>query len=336
MSTQKKFLKAEYRIKTDYPVPASKVLMHLLSLEQFSNQEQKLRHYNNVCAPLLEHDAYEKFLAYVIPDYSTELMCKVKQKYDPPANKAICTSASCFHKATRQISEEDLTYCKGRESRRVSEKEILYVLGRMTSAIWNAPDKVKVFSYSYFFGTGQKAKSFAQTYFEKTKKKLQRNKLAHILQVLCKHNLLHKLPRRNGQDACRYLLGIANPYYPFACIPVVPENEDGETHTGRKLARLQSMVENYETVIRELRSESEVKDRTIATLQQELETCKLLAEKLGAVLDEVDPAQNSTSAPEHSSSSASAPEVPAEQSETIQMSVFEEMCSIIDSFGKDG
>ncbi len=245
-------------------------LNRLIYAKQFKGDDYKLVfHIVNTCYKLVD-GSREKF-SKIISWYShggqdtQAYLSKVLSDYDPIFHDMF--RYNCFSQIEEVLTLEDMYFLKSGKHRLVTQKEFKFLLQRITKKVYNSKGCKSVITNNYFLNSGLKGK-----YKEMTTKALCRNKLAHILQVLQKHQYLYITYNHKSRRVVQ--IGPNNPFYLLSNVPDV-EEQDVSTLTERKVSELtsknkmlQSAVDLMRGELEEARIQTDTSDGQIESLQQ--------------------------------------------------------------------
>lgn len=221
----------------------------IIYAKQFGKKNHNLIfHITNTCYPIVKT---KKGLKEIIARYTTITKQTVNQldaileKYDKTKCEVI--KYDCFTQIEEYLKTDDMCYYKSKKKRLVTLKEYKFILQRVTKKIRKSDSHICILVNKYFLKSG-----FEVEYKEVTTKSLCGNKLAHIFQVLQKHNYLHITNNHKNQRVIQ--IGPNNPFYMLKCIPDV-ERQDVGTSTDRMITRLVSDNEMLKSAIKSIREE---------------------------------------------------------------------------------
>ena len=248
-------------------------LDRLVYAKQFKGDDYKLIfHIVNTCYKLV--DGNRKKLSKIISWYSSgeedtsAYLSNILSEYDPAFHDMF--RYNCFSQIEEVVVTEDMYFLKSGKPRRVTLKEFKFLLQRITKKVFHSKGCKSVITNSYFLNSGLKEK-----YKEETTKALCRNKLAHMFQVLQKHQYLHIAYNNNSRRVVQ--IGANNPFYLLSSVPDV-EKQAVSTLTERKVseltsenAMLQSAVDLLRGELDEARMQADTSDGEIESLQQKNE-----------------------------------------------------------------
>jgi hypothetical protein len=236
-------------------------LDRLIYAKQFKGDDYKLIfHVVNTCYKLV--DGNRNKFSKIISWYSSAgqdmqvYLSEVLSEYDPEFFDMF--RYNCFTQIEEVLTPEDRYFIKSGKKRLVTLREYKFLLQRITKHVFKSKDCKSVMVNNYFLGSG-----LEEDYKKKTAKGLCRNKLAHILQVLQKHQYLHITYNHKNQRVVQ--IGPHNPFYLIDSVPDVEEQEVS-TLTDRKVL--------------ELISENELLKSTISLLQEEFEEARVKIDML--------------------------------------------------------
>lgn len=254
----------------------------LVYYKQFKRDDHKLVfHVVNACYGLV--DGRRDRLSTIVSWYSScqevaeDYLSDVLSEYNPAYTDMF--RYNCFSQIKEVLAPEDMYFLKSGKPRRVTLKEFKFLLQRITKHVFKSKGCKSVMTNSYFLGSG-----LEKTFKEKTTKALCRNKLAHILQVLQKHQYLHITNNNKNQRVVQ--IGPNNPFYMLSSVPDV-EKQAVSTLTDRMIAELTSNNEMLQSAVDSLRGElaeahtqADTSDGEIESLQQKNDLMiNLLCEK---------------------------------------------------------
>ena len=258
-------------------------LQNLIYAKQFNGDNYKLIfHIVNTCYKLID-GSVEKLSTIISwnSDNSQDnqlYLSDVLDRYDPAFSDMF--RYNCFSQIKELLNPEDMYFLKSGKKRLVTLKEYKFLLQRITKHVFKSKGCKSVMVSNYFLCSG-----LNKDYKKKTTKSLCRNKLAHILQVLQKHQYLHITYNSKNQRVVQ--IGPKNPFYPLLSVPDVEEQEVS-TQIERKVSELESNNKLLKSTMNLLREEFEEARVQVDMLGRQVESLQREKELLTVKLCERD------------------------------------------------
>ncbi len=245
----------------------------LIYAKQFGGDDYRLVfHIVNACYSLADgrRDRLSKVISWhsTCQEVAEDYLSDVLSEYDPAYSDMF--RYNCFSQIKEVLALEDMFFLKSKKPRRVTLKEFKFLLQRITKNVFNSKGCRSIMTNGYFLSSG-----LEKTFRKETAKALCRNKLAHMFQVLEKHQYLHITNNNKNQRVVQ--IGPNNPFYMLSSVPDV-EKQAVSTLTERKFSQLtsentmlQSAVDSLRGELDEARMQADTSDGEIGCLQQENE-----------------------------------------------------------------